>query len=490
VPYVLVLLLTMGMRGPDQAAPTAPSASQQSVDAPGELDKLRASCGGFSTFASCGEELVTGQPLHFAFGSIAPQDGMGLGLAFVGHKTTPNWRINFDADGVGSFNGSWRGGLYIRLVDTRASTIGVQFGSQGMTPSSNLTELPEHPVIGVTIQGLSLAQLNYFGLGPQTTTADAAVFGMREFIAGLTALKPIESALHASVYGEVNARSVDVRPRTGQTTPTIGALYDDATAPGLSQSQSFVQFGEGVRIRPDLFSDLLRLNYDVSLRDFVSLSDSSFTFHRLVVDLSHDIALYRSTTRTLLPRDANGPDECALSADPAQPSCAVDTKALHDACLKTASTPSACDAITRDLQGDVGFRILYSDSLTPAGHVVPFYFQPTLGGSDVNGNSMLASYQDYRFRAPTALLLRQSFEQSLWGPIGFALMLDEGKVASRATTLGSSPWLYTVSAGLTVRAGGAPEVYVLYSRGGPEGTHTSFTINTSLLGGSARPSVF
>lgn len=490
MPYVLVLLVMMGMRGRDLQAPAGPSVGAQQVDAPGELDKLKASCGGFSTFASCGEELVTGQPLHIAFGSIAPQNGVGLGVAFVGHKTTPNWRINFDADGVGSFNGSWRGGLYIRLVDTHASPIGVQFGSQGMTTSSNLTELPEHPVIGVAIQGISLNQVNYFGLGPQTTTADAAVFGLREFIAGLTALKPFGSALHASVYGEVNARSVDVRPRTGQTTPSIETLYDEATAPGLSESQSFVQVGEGVRIRPVLFSDLLRLNYDVSLRDFVSLSDSSFTFHRLVVDLSHDIALYRSTTRTLLPRDANGPDECALSTDPAQPACSVDTKALHDACMKAAAKPGDCDAITRDRQGDFGFRILFSDSLTPAGHVVPFYFQPTIGGSDVNGNSMLASYQDYRFRAPTTLLVRQSLEHSLWGPVGLALMMDEGKVASRAMSLGSSPWIYTVSAGLTVRAGGAPEVYVLYSRGGPEGTHTSFTINTSLLGGSARPSLF
>jgi hypothetical protein len=490
VPYLLVVLLTMGMRGRDQAVPPGPSASPQTVDAPGELDKLKASCGGFSTFAGCGEELVTGQPLHVAFGSIAPQNGVGLGVAYVGHQTTTNWRINFDADGVGSFNGSWRGGFYLRAVDTRASKIGVQFGSQGMTTTSNLTELPEHAVIGVAVQGISLNQVNFFGIGPQTTTAGAAVFGMREFIASLTALKPFEGALHASVYGEVDERSVEVRPRTGQTPPSIEVLYNDATAPGLSQRRSFVQLGEGARIRPVLFSDLLRLNYDVSLRDFVSLSDSSLTFHRLVVDLSHDVALYRSTTRTLVPRDANGPDECALSTDPAQPACAVDTKALHDACVKTAAKPSDCDAITRDRQGDVGLRILFSDSLTPAGHAVPFYFQPTLGGSDVNGASMLASYQDYRFRAPTTLLVRQSLEHSLWGPVGLALMMDEGKVASRAMSLGSSPWIYTVSAGLTLRAGGAPEVYVLYSRGGPEGTHTSLTINTSLLGGSARPSVF
>jgi hypothetical protein len=42
--------------------------------------------------------------------------------------------------------------------------------------------------------------------------------------------------------------------------------------------------------------------------------------------------------------------------------------------------------------------------------IVPFYFQPTLGGSDINGTAALASYQDYRFRAPNNILARASFE--------------------------------------------------------------------------------
>ena len=30
--------------------------------------------------------------------------------------------------------------------------------------------------------------------------------------------------------------------------------------------------------------------------------------------------------------------------------------------------------------------------------IVPFYFQPTLGGSDINGQRLLSGYDDYRFR--------------------------------------------------------------------------------------------
>jgi len=56
-----------------------------------------------------------------------------------------------------------------------------------------------------------------------------------------------------------------------------------------------------------------------------------------------------------------------------------------------------------------------SESIASAGSVVPFYFQPTLGGSDVNGNTWLPSYNDYRFRAPNTLLLREAFEHSILG---------------------------------------------------------------------------
>ena len=122
---------------------------------------------------------------------------------------------------------------------------------------------------------------------------------------------------------------------------------------------------------------------------------------------------------------------------------------------------------------------------------MPFYFQPTLGGADINGNSSLSSYQDYRFRAPNVMLLRESFEHSIWNwPVGFTLMADQGKVALIRGDLGSNPWFHSFSTGLTLRAGGFPQVYLLFSWGGNEGHHTIANMNTSLLGGATRPSLY
>jgi hypothetical protein len=122
--------------------------------------------------------------------------------------------------------------------------------------------------------------------------------------------------------------------------------------------------------------------------------------------------------------------------------------------------------------------------------VVPFYFQPTLGGSDINGNSTLPSYQDYRFRAPNTVLVRASFEHSLYGPVGVIGMVDEGKVAIRRSDLTLNHLLHSYSAGLTLRAGGFPMISLLFSWGGHEGMHTSARISDSLLGGSSRPSLY
>lgn len=69
-------------------------------------------------------------------------------------------------------------------------------------------------------------------------------------------------------------------------------------------------------------------------------------------------------------------------------------------------------------------------------------------------------------------------------------MIDEGKVAPNRSDLDFTHLLHSYSAGLTLRAGGFPMVYLLFSWGGHEGMHTTASMNTSLLGGSTRPSLY
>ncbi len=442
--------------------------SQLGADFRGEADRLKSNCSSFqwASIGSCAEQLFTGQPLHIAVGSLAPQNGFGLGPAFVAHWT-PNesWRLSWNADAVATPNGSWRAGAYMTAVLNRHRKIGVSTGGTGSAAASNLA-VEEYPVFHVLAQSISLNKIDYFGEGPNTLDTERSYYGMRQTIFGANAIWPISGKFNLSIYGEANGRLVNIRPSLGQASPSIDQLYSAATAPGLNSQPAFAQFGEGVRLRPQLAAGYLRLNYLVSLQQYVAPGDSIFSFQRLTVDLSHQFPLYRRT-RSNLPRDSNGPDECSTA--PGSPSC-----------------PS----ITRDLEGSFNVRFLMNESFVPSGHVVPFYFQPTLGGSDLNGNPALSSYQDYRFRAPNTLLVRASFEHSVYGPLGFIAMVDAGKVALTHGDIDFTHLLHSYSVGLTLRAGGFPMVSLLYSWGGNEGMHTTAAVNTSLLGGSTRPSLY
>ena len=494
VPLFFLLVTTHPACAQDSTSSPPAAASPQntgSVDDPSELSKFKESCGSFQfkDAGSCAELLFTGHPIHIAVGSLAPQNGFGSGLAYVGFiRPSENWRPSWNADAVATPNGSWRAGVYFKLVHTPAGTIIVHHGKPAI--KSNLTELPEHTVINLVAQAISLNKITYFGLGPTTTQAGRSYFGMREVITGANIVKPIFSRWNVSLLGEANGRFVELRPSNGNSSPTIRALYDEATAPGLSTQPGFLQFGESFRMRPIFWNDLLHLNYTASYQQFFSPSNRHYDFQRFTLDLGHDFALYRSTTRFYVPRDANGPDECALDRAGDFPGCSLSKTGQVENCNKANKKDNApCRAIARDLQGSLSFRFFLSTSFTQNSNVVPFYFQPTLGGGDINGTPTLASYQDYRFRAPNVLFLRQSFEHTIWGPLGFALSADEGKVALHGGHFGSSPWIHSYAAGLTLRAGGFPQVFLLYAWG-QEGQHTIANMNTSLLGGSARPSLY
>jgi hypothetical protein len=300
---------------------------------------------------------------------------------------------------------------------------------------------------------------------------------MRETIIGANVIKPVTewpliSGLNLSLLGEVNGRFVDLRGNHNESIPSIEQLYNEATAPGLTTQPGFVQLGEGVRIKPILFNDHLQLNYLVNFQQFFAPSNSLYSFRRLTIDLSHEFPLYRNTQSSQpkeQTKDANGPDECTMS-------------------VGSQKCPPV--SVSRNRDGSIGFRLFIAESAASAGSVVPFYFQPTLGGSDIGGNPSLSSYQDYRFRAPNILLLRESFEHSIWGPFGFTFMADQGKVALTRGDVDFQDLKHSFATGVTLRAGGFPQVFLLFAWGGNEGNHTTANMNTSLLGGSSRPSLY
>lgn len=433
--------------------------------------RIPEACGtfAFKSIPGCGYELFTDHPLHFTAGSLPPQNGFGLGAAFVAARNTKNWRTDFDLDAAGTTSGNWRMGAYLNLVHTPARRIRVIHHAPGETVKRKKPHLGVHPFseINLYAQAISLNKLNYFGLGNTTSLSGASLFGMTQTIVGASAIQPVFASstiswMNLSLFGEANGRFVSLRSSQSTTVPSIGAVYTNATAPGLNNQPASLQFAQGFRMDPVL-KDRLEFDYRARIEEFVAPSNSQYSFARWSLDLNHTFHIWGYEKSAPAGVSGGGPDSCAPAGE------------------KCSNLP-----VTVNRNGFVGARLLLSESLTSAANI-PFYFQQTLGGSDINSQLALGSYQDYRFRAPNLLLAQAYVEHSIWGPFGLKFMVDEGRVALTRGDLGFSHLRHSFAAGLTLRAGGFPMVSLLFAWGGPEGHHNIFNMNSSLLGGSARP---
>ena len=167
------------------------------------------------------------------------------------------------------------------------------------------------------VQNTSLNRISYYGLGQSTTTSHT-LFGMSEAIVGGNVVWPVTGRLNMSLLGEANGRFSSIRAshQTGETS--------------IEQTNT-----RSIRTRL-IHSAGLR---SIRLREFASVpawrtGTSAWTtqrafrngwratqltrFDAFKADLSHQFPLYRST-RSLLPREYNGPDTC--SSDPNSLGC-------------------------------------------------------------------------------------------------------------------------------------------------------------------------
>jgi hypothetical protein len=434
-------------------------------------EHISQACDSFSgkQIAACAVELATGFPLHVALGSFAPQNGFGVGAAFV-ERYTPNerWRISWNTDAAASLSGAWRAGAYVKFIHTPvAAPVVVQPGGTSRPGGSPVRE---YPVMNVYAQTMTLPTLLFYGppgvQPPEVKTA----FEERQAIVGGGVVYPLSGvgvlrALRPALIGAVNGRFVRVRGRASGSVPAIDEVYGDTEAPGLASQPAFAEFEEGVRLRPEIFNGRVRFDYRVAFQQFVATGGSESSFTRWSIDLRHEVPIYRNAAPLATVKETNGPDECF-----------------------TAVTSTNCPPVptSRNRYGALGVRLHTIGSSVSGGNRVPFYFQPTLGGADINGQRVLPSAPDYRYRGPNLIVLQESFEHSLWGPLGVSFQADQGKVTERTADLGFGGLLHSYAVGLTLRAGGFPFVTLAFAWG-TGGNHVIAAMDASLLGGSARP---
>ena len=412
--------------------------------------------------------------LYGSFANLPPGNGVALGLVFKDSELNVGpWRMDYQVDGQGSFNGSWTaGGLLTMRLAPMSEPKPVQTSATGQseTPPSTNPNKPHLPRPPIVVQGplpkrlpnlaetepklllnfyafhTSLNQVTYYGIGPSTLTSGRAFFAMSETITGVNAELPLKYGFHIS--GEFNGRWPSIGPDHGQSSPSIEQIYTEPTAPGLTRQPGLAQLGEGLQYtkhggglgKDASFGADFDLDWGVKFQQFIAPSLSTFSFRRLTIDASNDINLLKMF------RPKKG-------------------------------------SPTSEHFGTLQLRGWLSESIAPAGHFVPFYFQPTLGGGDIDKQRTLASFADYRFRAPNALLFRGQYEQPLpkYSFLGVVFRADSGKVADARGDLDLSHLRHSFGAGITIRAGNFPYLVFMYAWAGGEGHHAFADLNLSAI---------
>ena len=289
--------------------------------------------------------------LYPKFGSITAGSGFSIG---PGYRTTQRLggAVDFSTFAMGSLKKYW-------IADARV-------------------QLPrlasEHVGLDAHVQSYDFQDELFFGVGPDSARSDLVTYGLRNtVVGGLAAVRPTS---WLTVSGAADFLNPRIDPTTGEA-PSIGTLFDDASAPGLADQPDFMRY-EGtvdVNLREPRGNPRSGGRYLFTYQRFNDLESNAYSFHRAAAEVQQYLSLFRN--RRIL-----------------------------------------------------ALRAMVSASAADQGAQVPFYYLPTLGGPDD-----LRGFHRDRFSDTHALLLQAEYRWEIFTAVDGAIFYDTGKVASRLEDL-------------------------------------------------------
>jgi hypothetical protein len=283
----------------------------------------------------------------------------------------------------------------------------------------------------------SLPQLTYFGEGNSSSLANESLFGLVQTTAGghLDVPLPAGFVLVGGLAGLWNSPS----GAPGASLPSIDQKFTPAETPALATGTSYIVAGGGIDW---MYPVAPRLN------GFASSLSTGFRFFQEAAGAPYSF------------------------------------RRLDAVWINRYSPPTHIDL------GTISETVRFVEAYATGRNQMPFYLQPTIGGTDIGNVDMLRSYRDYRFRAPNLLVFQTEYTHSIWGPLSLLGFYDVGRVADQRSDIAISQMHHSFGAGLVVQLGGAPLLKFYYAWGGPEGSHTTYTTNTNNFTIAAPAGVF
>jgi hypothetical protein len=217
-------------------------------------------------------------------------------------------------------------------------------------------------------------QEDYFGSGPDSARNDQTSYAIRSDLFGARAgLRPFPILLTGGGVEFLNPRLGSGKDKR---VPSIEALFNPVTAPGLGQSVDFLRTNAFVEVDYRQPRNARKGGwYRLDFSRFDDRTTGQFTFNRFDADVRQYIG-FLSERRV------------------------------------------------------IASRLFVSTSDPADGSVMPFYLMPWLGGND-----SLRGFRQYRFRGPHAILAQLEYRWEIWSGLDAALFYDAGKVTDRRADL-------------------------------------------------------
>ena len=464
----------------------------------------------------CLEALFSEDPLHLTFSGMPPGNGIALGAVLEqnthyvspfappiiirvtpGEKPPPEpntstsalpslgslWSADARLSAIVSDNGSWAATGMVTLLprgykpNHRVDHNGVQ------VQCNQLGFLCTNKIFGVHFEGAhrSLQTVSFYGIGPKSP-ATKYTFHQNDTYGFLHASLPIVDWL--SVESGFELQRTDLPLATNPN--SVSANFTPATAPGLTDQPTYAHSYVAVRTAPVLYASprtddsdenhtgplmkpylLFTLSNSAEYHWFAAPTDSSVSFQQFIFDADESIQIATMTRHYVQVQDIKGSHFLYSNLARDCGDSGIDWSKPHDYVLKSRQHCS---------YGSLDIRSHLVASRTGAGSVVPFYLQPTVGGSDIDSRLSLRAYPNYRFRAPDALTVQANISL----PLNLLVFYDAGTVGPAFSNLSFAHLRQDAGAGFGVSVKGSL-IAQAYMAWGSSGAIPTFGYNFSKL---------
>jgi hypothetical protein len=466
----------------------------------------------------CLEALFSEDPAHLTFSGMSPGNGFALGgvleqnthyvspfAAPITTRLTPGnaapqqpntstsnlpalgslWSADGRLSAIVSLNGSWATTGMLTLMP-RGYKPSHRLDHNGVQVQCNqLGFLCTNQIFGLHFAAThrSLQTIAFYGIGPKSPSVKYT-FHQDDTYGSLSASLPVADWL--AVESGLELRQTNLHPTTNPN--SVSANFNPATAPGLTGQPTFTHTYLAFRAAPVLYASpktddqdnnhtgpLMKPYILFSLRNsaeyhwYAAQSDPASSFQQFILDSDENIQIATVVRHYVQVKDIHGSASHLLYSTLAR-DCGdfgIDWSKPFDYVLKVRQRCS---------YESVDIRSHMVASRTGPTSTVPFYLQPTVGGSDIDSRLSLRAYPNYRFRAPDALTVQTNVSL----PLDLLIFYDAGTVGPTFSDLSFAHLRQDagVGVGITLQGNIIAQAYMAW---GSSGAVPTFGYNFSKL---------